>query len=189
MYCRKAALCHRHRAWMVESSTPARAADVAAPIRKLCPVYSFWEKLREERMSRTCFTSQALVTGACLASIKNGPGRYWLDAMNATTAATGQTAVSVRPTITSTPFPNWSHLERFRWTLTIVGADIESTATSPHERQKAESYLARENPPGALLDGRSQRMPNRLRPRSAPYPGETTAGGSPAFAALQHGEG
>ena len=37
MYCKKAALCHRPRAWMVESSTPANAADVAAPMRKLCP--------------------------------------------------------------------------------------------------------------------------------------------------------
>lgn len=37
MYCRKAALCHRLRAWMVESSTPAKAADVAAPMQKLWP--------------------------------------------------------------------------------------------------------------------------------------------------------
>ena len=37
IYCKKAALCQRPRAWIVESSTLARAADVAAPIRKLWP--------------------------------------------------------------------------------------------------------------------------------------------------------
>ena len=37
IYCKKAALCQRPRAWIMESSTPARAADVAAPIRKLWP--------------------------------------------------------------------------------------------------------------------------------------------------------
>ena len=38
--CRKfAELCHLPKIWMVESSTPARAADVAAPMRKLWPAY------------------------------------------------------------------------------------------------------------------------------------------------------
>ena len=36
-YCKKAARCQRPRAWIMESSTPARAAEVAAPIRKLWP--------------------------------------------------------------------------------------------------------------------------------------------------------
>ena len=39
MYWRKAALCHLPNACMVESSIPARAAVVAAPMRKLCPAY------------------------------------------------------------------------------------------------------------------------------------------------------
>ena len=39
IYCKKAALCHLPRACIVESSIPARAAEVAAPMRKLWPVY------------------------------------------------------------------------------------------------------------------------------------------------------
>ena len=35
IYCKKAALCQRPRAWIVESPIPARAAEVAAPIQKL----------------------------------------------------------------------------------------------------------------------------------------------------------
>ena len=39
MYKRNAELFHLPRALMVESSKPACAAAVAAPIRKLCPAY------------------------------------------------------------------------------------------------------------------------------------------------------
>ena len=39
MYHRNAEVCQRPRSWMVKSSTPARAADVAAPILKLWPAY------------------------------------------------------------------------------------------------------------------------------------------------------
>ena len=37
IYCKKAALYQWPRGWIVESPTPARAAEVAAPIRKLWP--------------------------------------------------------------------------------------------------------------------------------------------------------
>ena len=39
MYNRKAELCHLPNAWIVESSMPASAAVVAAPILKLWPAY------------------------------------------------------------------------------------------------------------------------------------------------------
>ena len=37
MYSKNAELCQRPSIWMAESSSPARAAVVAAPILKLCP--------------------------------------------------------------------------------------------------------------------------------------------------------
>ena len=37
LYSKKAALCHRLRTWMVESSIPARAAEIAALILKQWP--------------------------------------------------------------------------------------------------------------------------------------------------------
>ena len=39
IYCRKTALCQQLRAWIMESPTPARAAEVAASIQKLWPAY------------------------------------------------------------------------------------------------------------------------------------------------------
>ena len=37
LYSKKVALCHRLRTWMVESSIPARAAEIAALILKQWP--------------------------------------------------------------------------------------------------------------------------------------------------------
>ena len=52
--------------------------------------------------------------------------------MYETTATTGQRNDLVLPKYTSTPFPNWSHLDTRRWTLTIDGFRESSTATFPH---------------------------------------------------------
>ena len=42
MHCKKAALFQRPRAWIVESSTPSRTAEVAAPIWKLASIEVLW---------------------------------------------------------------------------------------------------------------------------------------------------
>ena len=57
-----AELCHRPRSWMVESLTPARAADVAAPNRKLWPAY-WWSLVREAQRSHypTDFRNELLL--------------------------------------------------------------------------------------------------------------------------------
>ena len=44
IYVKKAVLDQRPKALIVESSTPACAAAVAAPIMKLCPVYRDWSR-------------------------------------------------------------------------------------------------------------------------------------------------
>ena len=61
-YRRKAVLCERPGTWMAESSIPAKAAVVAAPILKLWPAKSDWLRLHLAKISRTshrlggCFT-------------------------------------------------------------------------------------------------------------------------------------
>ena len=136
MYCRKAELCHLPRVWIVESSTPARAADVAAPIRKLCPASSPCGRPRPARMVRTCCTSHDFVTAPPCELMKNGPDRSCRSTMYATTAAMGQMRVPVCPTMTLTPLPNWSHFDRFRWTLTIDGEVLLSIATCCPKKAK-----------------------------------------------------
>ena len=121
IYCRKAEICHLSRVWIVESSMSARAAEVAALMRKLCPAYSSYGRPREERTACTCCTNHYFVTGDPCAVMKKGPSRFCRSSMYDTTAVTGQMGVSVRPTITSTPLPNWSHFDRFKWTFTIAG--------------------------------------------------------------------
>ena len=79
-------------------------------------------------------TNHAFVAGARHSVTKNAPGLSWRRQMYARMAATGQIGVSVRPTMTSTPLPSWSHFERRRWILTMDGEVLLSTATSPHER-------------------------------------------------------
>ena len=54
MYWRKAALCHLCSICIIESSTPAMAADVAELLRKLCPAYSFQGRQIEDRAARIC---------------------------------------------------------------------------------------------------------------------------------------
>ena len=71
-------------------------------------------------------------------------------------AETGKSGLSVRPTTMSTPPPNWSHLDRRRWTLTMDGEVLLSTATSPHERLVV----------GPLGDS-TNNSPNQKKPKKA----------------------
>ena len=104
-YRRKAELCHRPNSWIVESSTPANAAVVAAPIRKLCPAYWPWGTPRVTNILRISPTNVFFRRGFPAASMNRGPGRSPRLAKYPSTAATGQRLVSVWPRTTSTPFP------------------------------------------------------------------------------------
>ena len=168
MYCRKAELCHFPRVWIVESSMPARAAEVAAPMRKLCPAYSSCGRPREERTARTCCTNHDFVTGDPCAVMKKGPARSCRSSMYDTTAVTEQMGMSVRPTITSTPLPNWLHFDRFKWTFTTEGYVLLSTATSP-TRGAQHGHTGLVPQPGAPPAGRTRRRPDSLLPISAVY--------------------
>ena len=52
MCCKNAALCHLPKVWIMESSTPAVAMVVAAPIRKLWPAQSNCGRPRSCRIER-----------------------------------------------------------------------------------------------------------------------------------------
>ena len=108
MYVRKAALFHRPRIRIVESSIPALAAAVAAPIRKLCPAKLLYGRPTAIRASLTLATNLGFVKGDWLANLKNVPLLEPRTTTYAVTASTGQSVSPVRPIYTSTPFPNWS---------------------------------------------------------------------------------
>ena len=134
MYWRKAALCHLPRVWIVESSIPAAAAVVAAPILKLWPVYWCWGRPMEHRISRICSTNLCLVMTAWEESMKKGPVWLPLRLMYCIRADTGQSEFPIRPNTTPDPEPYWSHFDTLRCTWTIVGSAWLSTAISPHAR-------------------------------------------------------
>ena len=73
-YRKNAALCHRPRSWIVESSTPARVAVVAAPILKLWPAYWCWGKPRVSRILRNLVITAVFRMGSFPTSRKNAPG-------------------------------------------------------------------------------------------------------------------
>ena len=113
---------------------PTSAAVVAAPILKLWPAYCCCGRPTAPRMVLSCVTNQDFVTGTVEFSLKKGPGWAPRDEEYSRMAATGHIVASVRPTTTSDPVPNWSHLDFFRWICTILGPWRLSIATSPHAR-------------------------------------------------------
>ena len=58
---------------MIESSTPAKSAVVAAPIRKLCPVYPLVSKPAVIIAFRMAMTSLSLVRNDPSLNTKKGP--------------------------------------------------------------------------------------------------------------------
>ena len=86
--------------------------------------------------SRTLATNFPFVIGTLLLSMKKAPGWSPLAFM----AATGHSWQPERPTSTSVPVPNWSHLDFRRWNFTIVAAKRSLIAMSPQLRCRAGSY-------------------------------------------------
>ena len=137
IYNKNAALDQRPRAWITESSNPAWAAAVAAPIRKLWPANWLAGKAIVVRALRTSRINTDFVSGFPWESLKNGPGASPREERYARTAVTGQTGLPVFPTKTSTPEPNWSHLDCFRKKRMTEGLARSSTATW---NRKSEIY-------------------------------------------------
>ena len=154
-YTKKAALFHLPKERMVESSRPARAAAVAAPILKLCPANCSCGSPSAWSAFRTSVTNRGFVNGFPFA-LKNGPGSVPRATMYAATAVTGHKEFPVRPRYMSAPFPNWSHLDRLRCTLTTVGDSALSTEASPQLRCTASPY---EEPAGIRIS------PDRKNPK------------------------
>ena len=73
MYVINAELDQRPNAWIVESGTPASAAAVAAPIRKLCPEYPAVEMPARDSADRTISTKRDFVKGTPSAVQKKAP--------------------------------------------------------------------------------------------------------------------
>ena len=71
---RKAELCHLPIVWIIESSIPAIAAIVAAPVWKLCPTWCCWGKRISLRMWYISSTNKCLATILCDKSRKKAPG-------------------------------------------------------------------------------------------------------------------
>ena len=140
---------------MVWSGTPAAAAVVAAPIRKLWPEYL--------ESSRPCLWSAALTsptnrsrerTEPSWKQNKGPPIHAGRTVRNDSIAATGQMAWPVRPRKISTPLPKGSVLDWRRWILTKLGRYDGSRVTSlvaisaPDESlaERATNSPARRNP-------------------------------------------
>ena len=120
MYRRYAALFHRPRVIISESSSPAWTAAVAAPIRKLWPAKWSGGRPKSSMARLVRSTNFDFVSGAPSGNTKKGPAAPPLLAINAETAATGHSSSPVLPITTSTPLPNWSDFERRRRTLSTL---------------------------------------------------------------------
>ena len=73
MYNRNALLFHLPRVRIVESSSPALAAAVAAPMRKLWPAKWLYGSPASQSIALICSVNLALVRGVLSANWKNGP--------------------------------------------------------------------------------------------------------------------
>jgi len=120
MYAEKAELFHLPIFLIVESSMPAWAADVAAPILKLWPAKLSCGRPRAWRACLILKVNTDLVRGCPFLKRKNGPGPVPLAAMYWRLAVTGHKEHAVFPIYTSTPFPSWSVFDFLRWILDFL---------------------------------------------------------------------
>ena len=114
---------------MVESSTPAMAADVAAPIRKLWPAY--WEA--QHGQYPTDFHNELLIRERAI----RGFQEEWALLVSLSRYVAQNCGHRSQPVLlrtTSTPWPNWSVLDWRRRNRSIFGSKGLSMTMSPHER-------------------------------------------------------
>ena len=127
-YRRYAALSHLPSVLISESSTPAIAAVVAAPILKLWPAYFPASIPALPSAALKHRTSFSLDKGAHEAKVKNGPFSLPCTAMYAATALTGHRSL---PRYTKTPRLKGSVFDAFMQTCTSAGGDPVPRHTSP----------------------------------------------------------
>ena len=117
-----------------ESLIPARFAEVAAPILKLCVLNWRWSMCKSWKTYLRAEPNDALVSDQLLGNKNSGPGvPHWI-ARYCTKASTGQTMWVVFPRYMVYPFLNWSLLAFFRVICTVVEELQLSTATSDNSR-------------------------------------------------------
>ena len=104
-YNKKVTLDQRPRAFIVESSILAEAADVAAPILKLSPEYRVAEGPARDNVPRTWATENALVRGEPSFKRKIVPGAEPCADIYERHADTGHILDLVFPTLMLTPYP------------------------------------------------------------------------------------
>ena len=129
-------LCHLPRTFISESSMPAAADVVAAPIRKLYPQNGVGSSPDCARAAWNSLTRASLVSGERSLNRKRGPGLRPRNAMYASRAETGQLqrSLSVRPRYTSTPVRNRSVFDAFTRTMMVHGLTDESREMSEMDR-------------------------------------------------------
>ena len=130
IYTWYAALDHLPNILIVASPSPRAAAVVAAPLRKLCPVYPSAEMPLLLNAFWVSWTKRGLVSGFPSWRQNNGPSVLPLFPKYASIAPTGHSLLPVRPTYTSTPLLNGSVFEVFSRTLSDRGFSLLSTARS-----------------------------------------------------------
>lgn len=124
MYLKKAVIFHQPRVYIVESSRPAFAAVVAAPIRKLCPQSA---GKAAQRASLTFATKYGLVNGIPLLRVKKGPSMYNCNWAEEIVCATYENIDSS------------SQLVTFRCTFKVIRDILLSVAISTQDRCCDES--------------------------------------------------
>lgn len=120
----------RPKVWMKESLSPALAAVVAAPIRKLWPLNEESSIPADLKAWRNDWTRRGRERVAPSWNTKSGPGDEGRMAKYPNIAATGHKVSPVAPMWSTVPAPKGSVLDCFRRTARCVGATWESTATS-----------------------------------------------------------
>ena len=122
---------HRPSFLICASPRPTAAAVVAAPMRKLYPLYSVVSTPWRASVSRIDVINMLRDKGDPFDRIKSGPGTQLRTAKLDKTAETGQSKCPVQPRDSVIPLPKGSVLLCLRCTRKKRGLTLESTAISP----------------------------------------------------------
>ena len=109
-------LCQLPSVWIVESSTHDGSCCSSTNSEAVSQ-----GRPTAVRTSRSCWINQGFRAGCVADRLKNTPDQGPLTAIYLRIAVTGHNGSPVEPTMMSAPIQNWSHLDRFRCNLTIVG--------------------------------------------------------------------
>lgn len=140
MYSVYALLCHLPRVLIKASDIPASAADVAAPILKLCPVYWAAAIPPASNALLSSVTRRSLVRNFPFLNLNNGPSPPPLNGRYPRTAESGRKSIPVLPRCKVTPFRKGSVLDAFMRTSITCGSVLLSILTSESSKCTWGSY-------------------------------------------------